>query len=100
MKMKSPSPNIIKRAPQRTCLACRQVKAKRELMRLVRVADGSVEVDVKGQKTGRGAYLCPTPACWESGLKGNRLEYCLRTSLSRENRQRLIEFGKSLGGIA
>jgi len=48
------SMNIKKHVPQRTCVACRQVKAKRELVRLVCVSDGSVEVDTSSKKTGRG----------------------------------------------
>ncbi|MFC2072117.1 YlxR family protein [Chloroflexota bacterium] len=91
------SPRSVKHIPQRTCLACRKIKAKQELIRLVRTSDGSIEVDIGGNKmTGRGAYLCPAPECWEIGLKGNRLEHSLRTTLTQENRERLIGFGKDL----
>ena len=82
--------------PQRTCVACREVKAKRELIRLVRVPDGSVEVDIGGKKAGRGAYLCRAQKCWEVGLKGGRLEYTLHTALTQDNRQQLISYGKDL----
>ncbi len=58
---------------------------------MVRVAEGRVEVDTSGKKTGRGAYLCPTQECWETGLKGNRLEHALRTNLTQDNREQLIE---------
>jgi len=81
--------------PERSCVACRQVKPKRELIRLVCSA-GVVEVDPKGKGSGRGAYLCPAPECWEEGLRGNRLEYTLRTKLTLANRQALVEYGKSL----
>lgn len=83
-----------KHVPERTCISCRQVKAKREMIRLVRVAEGKVEVDISGKKTGRGAYLCSSPECWESGFSAGRLEHVLRTSLSRENREEIIEQGK------
>jgi predicted RNA-binding protein YlxR (DUF448 family) len=82
----------MKHIPQRTCVSCRQVKAKRELIRLVRVADGRIEVDTSGKKAGRGAYLCPAPECWEDGLKRGRLEHALRTTLTRENREQLIKY--------
>lgn len=82
-----------KHVPQRTCVACRQVKAKQELIRLVRLADSTVEVDKGGNKAGRGAYLCLAPECWELGLKGGRLEHTLRTSLTRDNLEQLIKFG-------
>lgn len=88
--------SIRKHIPQRTCVACRKVKAKRELIRLVRISNGSVEVDTSGKKAGRGAYLCQTPECWETGLKSGRLEYTLRTTLDQKNREQLIEYGKDL----
>ena len=72
-------------------MACRQVKAKRELIRLVCLSDGSVEVDAGGKKAGRGAYLCRAQECWEIGLKGSRLEYALRTTLTQDNREQLIK---------
>ena len=81
----------VKHAPQRTCLACRKVKPKRELVRLVRVADGSIEIDPDGKQAGRGAYLCALPACWDIGLKGDRLEHALKTKLTGSNRERLGE---------
>ena len=88
--------SISKHTPQRTCAACRKVKAKQELIRLVRVSDGSVEVDTSGKKAGRGAYLCQSQGCWEVGLKGSQLEHVLRTILTRDNREELIRHGKDL----
>ena len=89
-------PGRIKHIPQRTCVACRKARPKRELVRLVRVSDGSVEVDTTGKKAGRGAYLCGVPKCWEVGLKGDRLENVLRTKLTQENREQLIRNGAGL----
>ncbi len=89
---------ITKHIPQRTCVACRQVKDKGQLIHLVRLPSGSIEVNTDGRKAGRGAYLCPAPQCWQGGLIGGRLEHALRTGLSRENREQLIEFGKNLAG--
>jgi len=87
--------SISQHIPQRTCVACRKVKAKRELIRVVRAYDGNVEVDTSGKKAGRGAYLCRTPECWQAGVKGGRLEYALRTSLSQDSRQQLLDTGKT-----
>jgi len=84
-----------KHIPQRSCVACRKIKEKRELIRLV-CNDGIVDIDIAGKRTGRGAYLCSISECWETGLKRNRLEYALRTKLTMENRQALMEHGKSL----
>ena len=93
---KGTSVRRIKHVPQRTCVACRKVRDKRELVRLVRVSDESVEVDVSGKKPGRGAYLCPARECWELCLKGGRLEHSLRTKLAQDNREQLIRFGRDL----
>ena len=86
--------DISKHIPLRTCVACRSVKPKRELIRLVRISDGGVEVDSSGKKAGRGAYLCRGWECWEIGLKGNQLERTLRTTLTQDNREQLIEYGR------
>jgi len=95
MKTKSTSNKHI---PQRTCIACRRVKDKRQLIRLVRSAGGDVQIDGSGRMPGRGAYLCNEAQCWQSGLSGNCLEHVLRIKLSNEDRQRLIEYGKTLSG--
>ena len=86
----------VKRIPLRTCVACRKVRPKRELVRLVRISNGSVEVDATGKKAGRGAYLCSVQKCWETGLKSGRLEYTLRTTLTQGNRGQLSGYGKGL----
>lgn len=96
-RKKSTSQTLAKHIPQRTCVACGEVRPQRELVRLVRVTGGGVEVDPAGRKVGRGAYLCPASACWQAGLKKGRLEYVLRTTLTGENREQLIRYGQELG---
>ena len=86
----------VKQRPQRTCVACRQVRTKQELIRLVRTSNGSVEVDTSGKRAGRGAYLCQAQECWQIGLKGNRIEHTLRASLTQDNQEQLISYGKGL----
>jgi predicted RNA-binding protein YlxR (DUF448 family) len=81
-----------KRPPQRTCIACRQVKEKNDLIRLVSRENGIVEIDVFGKKPGRGAYLCPQKNCWELALRKNRLDYALRTRLRDDSRQTLRNY--------
>ena len=76
-------------------MGCRQIKAKRELVRLVRTPAG-IEIDNTGKKEGRGAYLCPTLECWETALKNRRLEYALRSNLTVEDREQLIKDGEEL----
>jgi len=88
------SSHAVRQIPQRTCVACRKVKAKRELVRVVRIPDGSVEVDISCKQAGRGAYLCRTRECWEVGLKRGRLEHSLKTKLSQNNQERLAKLGQ------
>ncbi len=78
-----------KHSPQRTCVVCRTVRAKRELTRLVATPDEGVLVDPTGKRAGRGAYLCEQPACWERALKTDVLNRALRTALSEGERERL-----------
>jgi len=85
-----------KHLPQRTCIACRQVKEKKALIRLVSTEKGIAEIDVFAKKPGRGAYLCPKKTCWESALRENRLDYALRTKLRDDNRQTLREYSRNL----
>ncbi|MFC1865860.1 YlxR family protein [Chloroflexota bacterium] len=91
-------PYTNKHIPLRTCVACREIKNKREMVRLVNSASSGVQVDSIGRQLGRGAYLCRLPECWQTGLAGNRLEYTLRTKITSENRARLAEYGRSLNG--
>ena len=86
-----------KHIPQRTCVACRRVKTKRQLIRLVALPGGGIEVDTLSRKVGRGAYICSTFQCWQIGLAAGRLEYALRTNLSQENREQLSLFSKKFG---
>jgi len=81
---------------QRTCVACRRISDKRTLMRLVRTSEGSIEIDRRGKREGRGAYLCPSQECWEAALKGKALEHALHASFTRENREQLLQCGRDL----
>ena len=49
--------------PMRTCAACRQVRPKRSLTRVVRIADGTVAIDPTGKLAGRGTYICDATDC-------------------------------------
>ena len=79
--------------PQRMCVACRQTREKRDLVRVVRSADDAVTVDETGRLPGRGAYLCRSRGCWERALDDRRLDRALRTSLNQEREQELRDYG-------
>ena len=84
----------VKHVPQRTCVGCRAVMPKRQLVRIVRSPDG-VQVDVTGKLAGRGAYLHDRRPCWERGLKG-ALAHALKTELTTEDRERLQAYLETL----
>ncbi|OGN74401.1 MAG: hypothetical protein A2X25_05805 [Chloroflexi bacterium GWB2_49_20] len=83
-----------KHTPQRTCIGCRKVLPKRELIRLVRKSEG-VEIDPTSKLAGRGAYLHNQRSCWERGLKGT-LAHALKVTLTPANLELLREFTKTL----
>ena len=85
-----------RKIPQRTCVACRTVRPKRELVRIVRDPEGTVAVDETGKRNGRGAYLCPCRACWERALSEGLLNRALRAKLTEEDKQHLIDYAASL----
>ena len=58
----------------RQCLGCREMKPKRELIRVVRSPEGEISLDFHGKKPGRGAYLCPSPDCLKRARKAKALE--------------------------
>ena len=94
--MRNYSSMVVKKKPQRTCIACNKVRDKQELVRLVRTADNYLEVDTSGKKAGRGAYLCLNEECWNTGTKGNRLEHNLRIKFSEDDKKRLVEVGRDI----
>ena len=96
MKTRISSHKAVKRTPQRTCVACRQVGDKRGLVRLVRTPFGVVEVDLTGKKAGRGAYLCQVKECWEAGIIRGKLEHALKVTLTRDCREELMRLGQDL----
>ena len=72
-----------KHIPQRTCVGCRKVLAKRELLRIVRTQNGVI-FDPTGKLSGRGVYLHNLRSCWESGLKGS-VAGALKTEIKFED---------------
>lgn len=85
-----------KHVPQRTCIVCRQVRPKRELIRVVRTPAGHVELDPTGKKSGRGAYLCARRACWEPALRKGKLEREFELTLLPEDRAALEAYYETL----
>ena len=78
-----------KKIPQRQCMGCRERKAKKEMIRVVRGTDGAVTLDFGGKLNGRGAYICPDPACLKKAQKAKSLERSLEVPIPDEVYARL-----------
>ena len=70
-------------------MACRTVRAKRELVRVVRSPEGMLSVDLRGKAAGRGAYVCADPACLARGLVEGAIAKALDTPISADIAERL-----------
>ena len=79
-----------KKIPMRQCVGCREMKPKRELIRIVRGTDGTVSVDFGGKMNGRGAYICPNPECLRKVQRSKALERSLETPIPEEVYDRLV----------
>lgn len=80
-----------KKIPQRQCMGCRERKDKRDLIRVVRSPEGSVNLDFGGKAPGRGAYLCPNPECLKKAMRSKALERSLETPVPEEVYARLTK---------
>lgn len=78
-----------RRIPMRTCVGCRTVRPKRELIRIVRDPDGEVHIDGTGKKSGRGAYICPSSDCLKKAFSERRLERALQRPVPNELYEKL-----------
>ena len=73
-----------KKIPMRMCVGCREMKPKRERIRVVRSPEGEVSMDPVGKKPGRGAYVCRNPECLKRAIKQRQLERQLEVTLTEE----------------
>ena len=63
-----------KKVPMRQCVGCGEMKSKKEMMRVLKTAEGEIVLDVTGKKNGRGAYLCQTEECLKKARKTKGIE--------------------------
>ena len=80
-----------KKIPMRQCLGCREMKPKRELIRVVRSPEGEIRLDFKGKANGRGAYVCPSAECLKKAIRAKALERAFQTSIPESIYDRLRE---------
>ena len=79
-----------RKIPMRMCVGCREMKEKRELIRIVRTPEGETLIDPTGKKSGRGAYVCRSPECLKRAIKQKQLERQLQASLTDEVNEALM----------
>ena len=82
--------------PQRSCVICGMKTSKRELVRIVMTPERECAVDDTGKRSGRGAYLCRQPACWDRALRGGRLAAALRGRIEQGDHERLTAFAAGI----
>lgn len=80
-----------KKIPMRQCLGCREMRPKKELIRVVKSPDGLISLDFKGKAQGRGAYLCPNSECLKKAVKSKALERAFETAIPEEIYSQLSE---------
>ena len=73
-----------KKVPMRQCVGCSEMKSKKEMMRILKTAEGDIVLDVTGKKNGRGAYLCKTEECLKKARKTKGIERSFKMSIPAE----------------
>ena len=73
-----------KKVPLRQCIGCGEMKSKKEMIRVLKTADDTIEIDATGRRNGRGAYLCPSMDCWKKAVKSKGLERSLKMAIPKE----------------
>lgn len=74
----------------RMCVGCREMKPKKELVRVVRSPEGETSVDLRGKKPGRGAYICRESSCLEGAFKTKALERTFGQKIQDDIYRRLV----------
>ncbi|HIY20108.1 MAG TPA: YlxR family protein [Candidatus Blautia avistercoris] len=72
------------KVPMRQCTGCREMKNKKEMIRIIKTAENTIELDATGKKNGRGAYLCFCRECLQKAQKNKGLERSLKTAIPEE----------------
>ena len=80
-----------KKVPMRMCVGCREMKPKKELLRVVRSPEGTVSIDSTGRKPGRGAYVCRSAECLKRAIGQKQLERAFECPLGEETHASLLE---------
>lgn len=74
----------VRKIPMRQCIGCKEMKSKREMIRVLRTTENGIILDATGRKNGRGAYLCKDPSCFQKAVRSRGLERSLKTAIPAE----------------
>ena len=88
---------VTKKVPMRQCTGCREMKSKRDMIRVIKTAENEICIDATGRMNGRGAYICPTMECLKQAMKSRGLERYLKTSIPDTVYQQLEEEMSQIG---
>ena len=72
------------KTPLRQCTGCREMKSKKEMLRVIKTAENEILLDATGKKNGRGAYVCPNSECLRAAIKNKGLERSLKMPIPKE----------------
>ena len=81
----------VRKIPMRTCVGCQEQKVKKELLRIVALPTGEIELDRTGKKSGRGVYVCPNAECFRKAYESHGLERSLKRPVAKEVYEALKE---------
>ena len=87
----------MKKIPLRQCIGCGELKSKKEMIRVLRTAEGEILIDATGRKNGRGAYLCPSCECLKKAVKSKGLDRSFKMAVPREVYEALEKEMEELG---
>ena len=87
----------VKKIPLRQCIGCGEMKSKKEMIRVIKTAEGEILLDATGRKNGRGAYLCPSMECFKKAVKGRGLERSFKMAIPKEVYETLEKEMEELG---
>ena len=75
---------MAKQIPLRQCIGCREMKAKSELVRIIKTPEGEVCLDKTGRMNGRGAYICLNKDCYKRAVKSKGIEKSLKMAIPED----------------
>ena len=88
---------VTKKVPMRQCTGCREMKSKRDMIRVIKTAENEICIDATGRKNGRGAYICRSMDCLKQAMKSRGLERSLKMSIPDTVYQQLEEEMSHIG---